>query len=76
VQAILQPSGGGPTIPRMHLSLLICSDDRCTDELEAAGSLEEVEAIACDCGCVMQVVSVSDVEFEESAPGHGLARAA
>ena len=72
----MQPSDAGRTIRSMHLALLICSDNRCTDELEAAGSLEEVEAIACDCGCLMQVVSVSEVEFEESAWDHGLARAA
>jgi hypothetical protein len=60
----------------MHLSLLVCTDDSCTDELEAAGSLEEVEAIACDCGCVMQVVSVSELDVEDATSGRRLAHAA
>jgi hypothetical protein len=60
----------------MVYALLVCSDDACTDELEGWGTLEELEALACDCGCAMQVISVSDVEFEEPAWNYALARAA
>jgi hypothetical protein len=60
----------------MVYALLICSDDACSDELEAPGALDELEAHACDCGCAMQVMSVSEVEFEEPAWDHPLALAA
>jgi hypothetical protein len=45
-------------------ALLICSDDDCTDEFEAWGTIEELEALACDCGCALQVISVSDADAE------------
>jgi hypothetical protein len=60
----------------MLYALMICSDEDCIDELEASGSLEELESAACDCGCTMQVVSVSEVEFQETAGGYALAHAA
>jgi hypothetical protein len=43
-------------------ALLICSDDDCTDAFEAWGTLEELEALACDCGCALQVISISEAE--------------
>jgi hypothetical protein len=49
----------------MFYALLICSDDDCPDELETTGTLEELESLACDCGCTLQVVAVSEVEFAE-----------
>jgi hypothetical protein len=60
----------------MVYALLVCSDHDCADELEGWGTLEELEALACDCGCAMQVMSVSEVEFEEPAWGYELAQAA
>jgi hypothetical protein len=45
-------------------ALLICSDDSCAEEVEAYGMrLEELEAIACECGCALQLIAVSEVEF-------------
>jgi hypothetical protein len=41
-------------------ALLVCSDDGCTDTFEAWGTLEELEALACDCGCALQLVSLSE----------------
>ena len=35
---------------------LICSDPTCADEYEAFGRPEELEVLACRCGCVLQVV--------------------
>jgi hypothetical protein len=49
----------------MLLAVLICSDDDCTEVFEAYGSLEELETLACDCGCALQVISIS-----EAAPDH------
>jgi hypothetical protein len=44
----------------MLYALLVCSDDDCTDTFEAWGKLEELEALACDCGCALQLVSLSE----------------
>ena len=54
-------------MPVMVYALLICSDADCAAEVESAGTLEELGALACDCGCAMQVLTVSDVEFVEPA---------
>ncbi len=35
---------------------LICSDPGCSEEFEAFGRVEEIEALACDCGCALVVV--------------------
>jgi hypothetical protein len=40
-------------------ALLICSDEDCTDTFDAWGTLEELEALACECGCALQVISLS-----------------
>jgi hypothetical protein len=58
-------------------ALLICSDEACAEELEAYGMrLEELEALACECGCALQLIAVSEVEFEAARsprPALGLA---
>jgi hypothetical protein len=48
----------------MLYALLVCSDDDCTDTFEAWGTLEELEALACECGCALQLISVSEVDGE------------
>lgn len=40
----------------MVRAVLICSDDDCTAAYEAYGPLEEIEALACSCGCGLAVV--------------------
>jgi hypothetical protein len=70
----LQPSDGHPTIRTMFFALMICSDESCPEELEAWGTLEELETSACECGCALQVISVSEVEFDELAPVIAIAR--
>jgi hypothetical protein len=47
---------------RMFHAVLICSEDECTEVFEAYGSLEELEALACDCGCALQVLGISEAE--------------
>ena len=47
---------------------LICSDDECTAVFEAYGPLEEIQALACDCGCGLEIVGWPD-ELPEPAPG-------
>ena len=75
---ILQPSGAPPTIRRVVFhALLICSDEACAEELEAYGMrLEELEAMACECGCALQLIAVSEVEFERPTPRVALGLAA
>jgi hypothetical protein len=45
----------------MLYAALICCDDDCTDVFEAYGTLDELETLACDCGCALQVISISEV---------------
>jgi hypothetical protein len=37
-------------------ALLICSDDGCTAVYEALGLLQEIEGLACECGCGLAIV--------------------
>jgi hypothetical protein len=46
----------------MLYALLICSDEHCTDAFEAWGTLEELETLACECGCALELVSLSESE--------------
>ena len=39
---------------------LICSDNQCEYVVESAGELAELETMACDCGCTLQVVKISE----------------
>jgi hypothetical protein len=41
-------------------ALLLCADDGCAEVLEAYGSLEELEALACDCGCTLELLEISE----------------
>jgi hypothetical protein len=61
----------------MLYALLVCSDDDCTDSFEAWGTLEELEALACDCGCALQLISLSEATgYEGGATDLILERAA
>ena len=52
----------------MFHALLICSDPKCTETFEAwAGTLEELEALACDCGCSLELLEVSESRDGERA---------
>ncbi len=42
------------------LARLICSDEQCAELLEeSVGSLEELDALACECGCTWELLAVS-----------------
>jgi hypothetical protein len=36
---------------------LVCSDPDCAQVFEAFGPMEEVEALACKCGCALHVIA-------------------
>ena len=59
----------------MYRALLVCSDDGCDEVIEAYGPLEELEALACECGCALQIVGWPDSD-EEDGPAVSLDRAA
>ena len=58
----------------VFLALLICSDENCAELFEAYGALEELEALACDCGCALHVLTLQGTEVEQQ--GFDLARVA
>jgi hypothetical protein len=53
----------------MFRALLLCSDGDCAEVFEAYGSLGELEALACDCGCSLELLEVS--ESQEPSIAHG-----
>jgi hypothetical protein len=48
----------------MFSALLLCSDGDCAETFEAYGSLEELEALACDCGCSLELLEISEHDGE------------
>lgn len=45
----------------MYVARLVCSDPGCAAELDAAAlTLRELETLACDCGCGLEVVGWAD----------------
>ena len=58
----------------MFRARLICSDGDCTDEFEAYGSLEELTALACDCGCSLELIAVAEADEPPPTRGFDLAR--
>jgi dihydroorotase len=53
----------------MFRALLICGESDCAEVFEAYGPLEELEALACDCGCSFELLELS--EHDEPAPARG-----
>ena len=53
----------------MFRALLLCADAGCAEVFEAYGSLEELEAVACDCGCSLELLEISDAG--EPSPAEG-----
>ena len=61
----------------MLYAILICSDPDCARELE--GSADELETMACECGCTLQALAfyeLEEVEARLAAPDLELRRAA
>ena len=55
----------------MFFARLICSDDGCDVEYEAMGSLEDLEAYACEfCGCTLQVIGWAEPASNGAGPVH------
>ena len=44
----------------MFRAVLLCSDGDCAELFEAYGSLEELTALACDCGCSLELLEISE----------------
>lgn len=44
----------------MFHGLLICSDEECDETFEAWGTLEDLESLACDCGCALELLSLDE----------------
>ena len=53
----------------MFRALLICSDDVCDEVFEAYGSIAELETLACDCGCGLEIFEVSELAGEPRPAG-------
>jgi hypothetical protein len=50
----------------MFHATLICTDDDCDETFEAWGTLEELESLACDCGCTLQVLTLDECGGEDA----------
>ena len=58
----------------MYVARLICSDERCAEEILAeARTLEELETLACDCGCGFELMGWPDDAHDD--PDHAAAGA-
>jgi hypothetical protein len=44
----------------LYRALLICSEPECTEVFEAYGTLEELQTLACDCGCGLEIIGCPD----------------
>ncbi len=53
----------------MLVALLICSDGECDAVYEAWGDGRELAALACDCGCTLQVVRLT---YSDEPDGRGV----
>jgi hypothetical protein len=50
------------------IARLICSDPECAARVtEEAATLRELETLACECGCALEIIGWPDVVEEESA---------
>ena len=45
----------------MFRALLICGDGDCAETFKAYGSLDELEALAYDCACALEVLEISEL---------------
>jgi hypothetical protein len=52
----------------MFHARLICSDSDCDETFEAWGTLEELQALACDCGCGLELLTVDECDKRVPAP--------
>ena len=45
----------------MFHALIVCSEENCAEVFEAWGTLEELQALACDCGCSLEILTLGEV---------------
>jgi hypothetical protein len=58
-------------------AVLICSDEDCAVEVEAWGEPADFDLLACDgCGCLLQVLEISEADLVSAVRPVVLARAA
>ena len=43
---------------------LLCSDPECAEAVEAVGALAELDALVCECGCTLEIMTVWEVREE------------
>jgi hypothetical protein len=48
----------------------ICPDAECAEEFGAVGDLDQLEALACDCGCTLRI---ERIDLTDEAPADGAA---
>jgi hypothetical protein len=52
----------------MYVARLVCSDAECAEEQSfEVATLAELELLACDCGCTLEVIAFPDWTDEEIA---------
>jgi hypothetical protein len=56
----------------MFRALFRCAESECAEVFEAYGRLEELEALACDCGCTLELLEIAEVDASEPAGGFTL----
>ena len=56
----------------MFRALFRCAESECAEVFEAYGPLEELEALACDCGCTLELLEIAEVDAGEPAGGFTL----
>ena len=49
-------------------AILVCTHEGCTETYEAYGTLAEIEALACECGCCLEVVCWPDPLEADDGP--------
>ena len=53
----------------MFRALFVCADGDCAEVFEAFGPLEELETLACECGCTLELLEIADLD--EPVPERG-----
>jgi hypothetical protein len=44
----------------LYVAVLVCSDPRCAERIEAVGTLAELDTASCGCGCGYLVLGWPD----------------
>jgi hypothetical protein len=52
----------------MFRALMICPEGDCAAAYDAVGTLEELQMVACDCGCTLEIDRLAESD-ENTRPG-------